>query len=311
MHTKEEALKTQIKEKFSNPRRFWRKLNDIIENSKQSRGFTSIRNDEKIKLENQQAADYMNEYFANIGEKLNANNNSQWYAHNYFVDITNKFSFTVVTSEIVSKYLKTINISKPSGIQYVNNRVLCDALLCIPFEIIALLNNSIIEEVFPVKWKNGVITPIPKPGDLSNKTNWRPITILNTVGKLLEKIVHYQTSLYLNLNELLDDNQHGFRRNFSTSSAIFEYLKDIYESLRTKNIMGCVFIDYQKAFDTINHEILLSKLFRYGFSKNCVNWLRSYLTGRTQSTKCNIYTKPIKDGVRGRVSTRAASPIST
>ena len=243
----------------------------------------------------------MNGYFTHIGEHLNVGNTSVWSPHQFFANATpNSFSINVVTVEIVQKYIKSIDIGKPSGIEYLNNNVLRDALKCIPFELTTLLNNSIIYEIFPSKWKNGIITPIPKTGNLANKSNWRPITILNTVGKLLEKIVHYQTSLYLNLNEILVDNQHGFRRNFSTSSAIFEFLKDIYESIRIKEILGCVYIDYQKAFDTINHEILFSKLELYGFSKSCVNWFKSYLTGRTQCTKCNdVYISNPKDVTLG------------
>ena len=213
----------------------------------------------------------------------------KWKPHHYFKNRPSKnFSLNVVSEEIVQKYVKHIDIGKPSGILYVNNRILRDALTCVPFEITALLNNSIVDNIFPSKWKNGIITPIPKTGDLHIKSNWRPITILNSVGKLLEKIVHYQTSLYLNLNEILDDDQHGFRRNFSTSTAINEFLKDIYENIRNKDILGCVYVDYQKAFDTINHEILFSKLSLYGFSASCVDWYRSYLTGRTQCTKCNM-----------------------
>ena len=297
LNTKEAVLKTQLNENFSNPKRFWQRLNDIIGNTKQSKTFTSIQNDLGEKIENQDAADYMNEYFSNIGESLNANNSFTWQPHSYFDEgLSNKFSLNVVTESIVQKYIKDIDISKPSGIPYLNNKVLRDALLCIPFELTSIFNNSILDEYFPSQWKNGIITPIPKPGKLTVKSNWRPISILNTVGKILEKVVHYQTSLYLQYNEILNDNQHGFRRNFSTSSAIHEFLIDIYDCIRKKEIMGCVYIDYQKEFDTINHKILFSKLKLYGFSENCVNWFRSYLTGRTQCTKFNVnYISSPKD----------------
>ena len=288
LHTKEVFLKNELKENFANPRRFWQRLNNIIGNTRDSKAFTSIHNDLGEKIENQEAAEFMNEYFSNIGEALNENNSSVWHPHHYFFNgLPNKFSLTVVSEAIVQKYVKSLNVSKPSGIPFLNKRVLRDALSCIPFELTGLLNNSLINEHFPTCRKNGVITPIPKPGKLTLKSNWRPITILNTVGKLLEKIVHYQTSLYLQYHEILNDNQHGFRRSYSTSSAIHEFLIDIYECIRKKEVMGCLYIDYQKAFDTINHDILFSKLSLYGFSQNCINWFQSYLTGRTQCTKCN------------------------
>ena len=130
--------------------------------------------------------------------------------------------------------------------------------------------------MFPYEWNSGVITPIPKSGNLMLKTNWRPITILNTLGKILEKIIHFQTSTYLKLNEILTKDQHGFRKEFSTSSAKFEFLKDIYDAKRTNMVTGCIYIDYQKAFDTINHNILFKKFELYRFSNSCIKWFKTY-----------------------------------
>ena len=88
----------------------------------------------------------------------------------------------------------------------------------------------------------------------------------------------------MKLNEILSNDQYGFRKDFSTSSAIVEFLTDIYEARRSN---GCIYVDYQKAFDTINHNILFKKLELYGFTESCVNWFKSYLSRRTQRTKCN------------------------
>ena len=174
-----------------------------------------------------------------------------------------------------------------------NNKLLRDAFKVIICELTALFNESITQCIFPQVWKMGIITPIPKTGNLMIKTNWRPITILNTFGKLLEKIIHFQTSTYLQLNEILCGDQHGFRKGFSTSSAVFEFLTDIYDAKLTNSTTGCVYIDYQKAFDTINHSILFKKMLSYGFSKSSINWFRSYLSSRSQRTKCeNVYLSP-------------------
>ena len=118
-----------------------------------------------------------------------------------------------------------MDTAKPSSIHNLNNRLLGDAFKVQTNELTSLFNESIIQKVFPDDWKMGVITPIPKPGNLLLKTNWRPITILNTLGKLLEKIIHLQTSTYLKPNKV--------------------------DAKRTNMVTGCVYIDYQKAFDTI------------------------------------------------------------
>ena len=302
LNTKEEFLKNQLEIHRANPRNFWRKLNGIIGNSKNSQTFTCIQNDNGVKLEKSDAAEYMNDYFTNIGESLNTNNDSIWCPHSFFQKPpSNGFLLNVIDENIVKKYIKHLDISKPSGLLNLNNKLLCDAFKVLTFELTALFNDSLVYQVFPSDWKMGMITPIPKPGNLKLKTNWRPITILSTPGKLLEKIVHFQTSTYLTLNEILTNDQHGFRQNYSTSSAILEFLTDIYDAKLTNMVTGCVYIDYQKAFDTINHNILYSKLELYGFSNSCVNWFKSYLGHRSQKTKCDgeylSTSRPVTIGV--------------
>ena len=303
LHTKEEFLKNQMEIDKGNPRAFWRKLNAITGNTKDSHNFRCIFNDAGVKVEKSEAAEFMNNYFTNIGEVLNENNHSTWKCHDFFeaAPKTDGLLLNVVDENIVKKYVRTLEITKPSGIHNLNNKLLCDAFKVLAFELTAIFNDSIIQETFPHDWKRGTITPIPKPGNSMLKTNWCPITILSTPGKLLEKIIHYQTSNYLCINEILSDDQHGFRKNFSTSSAIMELLTDVYNAKIVHKTTGCVFVDYQKAFDTINHNILFSKLALYGFSKSCINWFRSYLGERTQITNCeNTYystPKPVSIGV--------------
>ena len=287
-NTKEEFLKAQIEVNRDNPRSFWKKLNGIIGNTKNNQSFTAVFNDIGNKIEKVEAAEFMNDYFTEIGEKLNNSNNTMWSPHSFFPSFRkNDFVLNVVNEDVVRKYVKSLDITKPSGITNLNNKLLCDAFIVLIQELTTMFNDSIIQEVFPLDWKMGTITPIPKTGNLMLKTNWRPITILNTLGKLLEKIVHFQTSTYLKLHEILNDDQHGFRKGFSTSSAICEFLTDIYDAKLKNMVTGCLFIDYQKAFDTISHSILFKKMALYGFSKSCINWFKSYLSNRSQMTKCD------------------------
>ena len=143
----------------------------------------------------------MNDYFTEIGEKFNDNNNSDWVPHSYYVNYPrNSFVLNVVNEDIIQKHVTLLDITKPSGITHLNNRLLCDAFKVLTCELTDLFNESIVQEVFPHDWKTGIINPIPKSGNLMIKTNWRPCTILNALGKILEKIIHFQTSTYLKLN---------------------------------------------------------------------------------------------------------------
>ena len=99
----------------------------------------------------------------------------------------------------------------------------------------------------------------------------------------------------------VSDDQHGFRKNYSTSSAILEFLTDVYGAKLSGKVTGYVYVDYQKAFDTIKHSILFSKLALYGFSTSCINWFKSYLGNRLQITKRDSTyfstPKPVSIGV--------------
>ena len=197
LNTKEEFLKNQIAENRNNPRAFWWNLNNILGNTKNRQCFNSVIDDSGKKLERKDAAEFMNKYFTTIGETLNIDYNTVWAPHHFFPIVKpNSFFLNVVDENIVLKYVKMLDISKPSGIDNVNNRLLCDAFKVVINELTSLFNESITQNVFPDEWKTGLITPISKPGNLLLKTNWRPITILNTLGKLLEKIIHFQTTTF-------------------------------------------------------------------------------------------------------------------
>lgn len=116
-----------------------------------------------------------------------------------------------------------------------------------------LVNLCIRQSVFPAMWKTAQITPIFKSDDPTNVSNYRPIAILPTVSKLLEKTSYNQLISYLEDNNLLSDCQHGFRPLRSTMSALLLFTEQIRASLNKGQVTGVVYIDFRKAFDTVNH----------------------------------------------------------
>ena len=134
-------------------------------------------------------------------------------------------------------------------------------------------------------------TPIPKTNTNSTKPgDWRPISQISLPGKLLERIIHTQLYVYLNRHNILSDNQYGFRKGLSTSLAIFDVLKELYGNWNEKLFSGCVFVDFSRAFDTIDHQILINKLILYGLDSISVKFFREYMTNRTQKTTVNGHT---------------------
>ena len=121
-----------------------------------------------------------------------------------------------------------------------------------------------------------------------------PISLLPLISKVIEKVIHDQTSAFLNSRNLLYNYQSGFRKNHSTDFCI-SFLNDkILKGFDQGLITGMILIDLQKAFDTIDHEILLQKLYAIGFSKHSVNWFRSCLTNRTFLVNLgNVFSQPV------------------
>ena len=151
-----------------------------------------------------------------------------------------------------------------------------------------LINMSIRLAQVSTEWKKAKISLIPKDGNLTDTNNFRPLAILPVVSKIMEHIiVQAQTMMYLEEKNILDVNQGGFRKNNSTTSTTINMLDEIYTNINNHQLTYAIFIDFRKAFDSINHEILLKKLSKLGFQKSTVDWYESYLSHRTQYTMVN------------------------
>ena len=132
----------------------------------------------------------------------------------------------------------------------------------------------------PKEWKLSNITPIPKSGSSSNVTNYRPISLLSLVSKVLERCIYNR--LIEHIGEKLHHLQFGFLKGKSTTSQLLQVLHDIGNKLDNKCQVDTLYLDFAKAFDKVNHELLLLKLKRFGISGNLLSWLRDYLSGRYQ-----------------------------
>ena len=155
------------------------------------------------------------------------------------------------------------------------------------FEICHILNESLSQSVIPSAWKIGTITPIPKNGRSNKVTDYCPISGLPAPSKLIERAVYNQIIYHLETYGLLDNRQHRFRRDHSTVTALFELTQYIYNKLDIKDNVCCIYRDYSKAFDTLDHGILRKKKEKYGLSPAVISWCRNYLSDRTQCVKLN------------------------
>ena len=191
------------------------------------------------------------------------------------------------TPELVSKLLSEIKNSNSCGHDKISNIMLKHAGNCISNQLSHLFNLCIKTNVIPSTWKHAKVIPLHKKGDTSEPSNYRPISLLSSTSKLFERFLANQISSYFEQNSLFTEYQHGFRKKHSTQSAIISLTEKIFTSVNAHEFVVSVFLDLSKAFDTVNHAILLRKLEHYGFQKPTINLLRSYLTDRSISVYLN------------------------
>ena len=153
--------------------------------------------------------------------------------------------------------------------------------------ILYIVNKSISISQFPDLWKEAKVKPLFKSESKDDINNYRPISILPTVSKLIEKWVEMQFSQYLNEFNLLHKSQSGFRPRHSTESALILMVDSWLKAINEGKIVGCVLVDFRKAFDLVDHEILLRKLKCYKCNDSCVSWFESYLCHRKQRVSLN------------------------
>ena len=188
-----------------------------------------------------------------------------------------------------------IDVSKSSGIDFLPTFVLKDCFEVLIEQLTYLFNQSIALGTFPDCWKIASITPIPKAGDLSMVNNWRPISIIPLIGKMMEKLCNNILNNYLDTKNILCDEQYGFRKGRSTSLAIFNYVKFLTEEINKRNLVGSIYIDFARAFDSINHDRLIAKLTDMGVPIRLVMWIEDYLSNRSICTKLNNHTSAARE----------------
>ena len=148
-----------------------------------------------------------------------------------------------------------------------------------------IVNKSFGSGIFPNIFKQAIIVPIHKKGVHSDVGNYRPVSLLSFFSKILEKCIAVRLVSFLDNFSILNPDQFGFRRGLSTTDALLDYMEFLYKNIDEKKHVISVFVDFSKAFDTVKHDILLSKLEMYGIRGVANDWFRSYLTGRSQRVR--------------------------
>ena len=196
--------------------------------------------------------------------------------------VDTSFQFAVIPEEEVLKALRSLDETKATGPDGISARLLRMSAPVISKSLTSLFNASLKLGQFPQEWKEANITPVAKNGDNELVTNYRPVSILPVVSKVFESLVHRQLYHYLDSNNLLSSAQFGFRPHHNTQDVLLKSVDDWKMALDKNELVGTVMIDLSKAFDTIDHSLLLDKLEAYGIQGADLKWFSDYLAMRRQ-----------------------------
>ena len=255
--------------------------------------------------------DELNNHFVNMGTEINPSIKSDTL-NSLEVDILesneDKLYFKNVESSEVVRLIKTLK-SNSTGSDGINAKqlklILNAAVTCLTH----ILNFSLTTGSFPDSWKLALIHPIAKSDHPVNVNDYRPISILPTLSKILEKIVVKQIQDFLSKNNSLNPYQSGFRPHLSTQTALLKITEDIRKSLDNGEVAILTLLDFSKAFDSVDHDILLYKCKMLGFSNPVLHWLESYLKNRQQIVYQNGICSSPKTIFRGVPQGSVVGPL--
>ena len=194
--------------------------------------------------------------------------------------ISDDFCLSITSEEKFLKIMTNIEISKAAGVDKLSCRFLKDGTNILAKPISTLCNLSISQRVFPNACKVAKLKPIFKKGKKTNPSNYRPISLLQSISKIIERVIHDQTNAFLSDEDILYNYQSGFRGNHSTNLCLSFLTDKVLKGFDEGLLTGMILIDLQKAFDTTDHEILLQKLKVIKFSESTVKWFKSYISER-------------------------------
>lgn len=254
--------------------------------------------DDPIKI-----ANHLNHFFANIAEETLKQNTQGPVTQTQQNHIENKqMIFTAATENEVLSIIKSMKSKTSSGLDEISSKLVkkCKEELSVP--LTHIINCSLQEGTFPEKLKISKVYPKYKSGPTTEASSYRPISLTSAFSKIIEKVVLDRLINYLNQNNLLTDNQHGFLKGRSTVTAITQLIEHVIDQIETGKTVTSLFLDFSKAFDCLDHDLLLKKLQNLGINGISGNWFQSYLTGRKQLVE-------LKHNQNGTISKARSLPL--
>ena len=277
-------------------KKLWGRLRSLeYKSTHASSGIVLEQNGSKV-FDSYDVATLFNRFYVSVASDLVAklpsvsglfSTTSFAFRHFYrrFSGLSHSFTLSPVSRHFVLKQLQSLNPNKAVGLDGISSKFLRDACDTIVEPVCHIINLSIITEVVPNGFKQAKVIPLFKKGSKLDPGNYWPVSVLNVFSKLLKRAVHNQLNEYLEKKSILYHKQSGFRSRFSTDSCLIGLTDYVKSEVKRGNFVGMILIDLAKAFDTVDHDVLLSKL--EAVSVTSVLWFRSYLSDHEQCIEVN------------------------
>ena len=285
-------IKSNLQNNATNMRASWQMINTVLNRKQKNYIYPTMMTDGSVTTcDQKQTANLFANYFANVGPNLASEiPMPDGLTHMSYMGTPNEatMKFDCITTDEVLQIIKNLKNSS-HGHDQVKSQVVKYIAPQLTFPLTHLINLSLKAGIFPDKLKKAVITPIYKNGEKKSVKNYRPISVLSVFSKIYERVAYKQLITFLNSYNILSPQQFGFRNGFSSDYALISTMDHIISELNNRNSIIALGLDIRKAFDTINHKILIEKMDHYGIRNVTLSWFRSYLEHRTHQVKIDTY----------------------
>ena len=286
----------KIDDNKDNPKELWKHLKTLGYQSKSNASSNIVLDVDGEKCHDKKdVADHFNHFFTHVASdlvsQLPKQDNSSYdidspaFKKQYQNVVPDSFQLQEIDEEFVLNELHRLNINKSTGLDGIPGRFIKDAAEVIAGPITYIINSSLRSGVVPKDMKMAKVIPLHKKKSKLDAGNYRPVSILSAVSKILEKAVFLQLNNFLVENNLFYQFQSGFRGSYSTDTCLIHLQDHIRNQTAAGNYTGMILLDIQKAFDSVDHQILCNKLSAMGVQS--IEWFHSYLSGRNQVVSIN------------------------
>ena len=267
-----------------NGKKLWQETNFFLNRDKKStQEINEIKIDNTSITSSKEISNAFNKFYSEIGVKLaNKIPNQGDYMKYMGQAKTTTLKLQQVTINEIEEIITSLKPKLSQGHDGISNKLLKAIKTSISAPLTYVINHAFKYNYMPKPWKLARVVPVFKKGSSTECSNYRPISLLPTFSKVIEKAVENQVRNYLNENNYLTEEQYGFRKGYQTQYAIIKAMQYIREAKLNKEIPIGIFCDLKKAFDTISHAVILQKLKHYGIEPT---FFQSYLSNRKQFTE--------------------------